>query len=171
MSGLLLLLTLHLAGLPVGGLRTTSIEGLRTTSIKVVRTTSSLRDFSGTSGLTLSPNSSGLSRLTEVTVCLRYSLHQCLEFQPLFGNGDFVIYQSGSLALSLPLHLHLHMYLHFHLHLYMPLRLYIHLHLHIILFLHLHLHLLLNLPLHLHLHLTLHLHLHLHLHLLQGPGV
>ena len=94
LSVLLLMLTLPLPGLPVGG--------LGTSSIKVLRTTDSLRDFSGTTGLTLSPNTSALSRLAEVTVCLRYSLHQCLEFQPLFGNGDFVLYQSGSLPCPWP---------------------------------------------------------------------
>ena len=93
-SVLLLLLTLPLPGLPVGG--------LASSSIKVLRTIDSLRDFSGTTGLTLSPNTSVLRRLAGVTVCLRYSLHQCLEFQPLFGNGDFVIYQSGSFPCPWP---------------------------------------------------------------------
>ena len=63
-------------------------------SIKMLATKTTLDTFTGTTGFAITVPDSGF-QFEGISVCLRFSLFECLEFQPLFGNSQFVLYQSG----------------------------------------------------------------------------
>ena len=65
-------------------------------SMKMLSTKTSLDTFKGSTGFAIAlPDSGGVHQFEGISVCLRYSLFECLDFQPLFGNSQFVLYQSG----------------------------------------------------------------------------
>ena len=66
-------------------------------SMKMLATKTRLDTFTGSTGFTIAlPDIDGGGRQFEgISVCFRYSLFECLDFQPLFGNSQFVLYQSG----------------------------------------------------------------------------
>ena len=87
MEVMLLLLLLGTNNLP---------KCLSSSSMKMLSTKASLDTFTGTTGFAVALPDIGSGRQFEgISVCLRYSLFECLDFQPLFGNSQFVLYQSG----------------------------------------------------------------------------
>jgi len=65
-------------------------------SMKMLATKTRLDTFKGSTGFTIAlPDNDGVRQFEGISVCLRYSLFECLDFQPLFGNSQFVLYQSG----------------------------------------------------------------------------
>ena len=63
-------------------------------SMKMLATKTARDTFKGTTGFAITLPASG-RQLEGISVCLRFSLFECLDFQPLFGNSQFVLYQSG----------------------------------------------------------------------------
>ena len=65
-------------------------------SMKMLSTKTSLDTFTGSTGFAIAlPDGGRVPQYEGISVCLRYSLFECLDFQPLFGNSQFVLYQSG----------------------------------------------------------------------------
>ena len=62
--------------------------------MKVLATKTTLDTFKGTTGFAINFLDKRLL-FDGVSICLRFSLFECLDFQPLFGNSQFVLYQSG----------------------------------------------------------------------------
>ena len=70
------------------------LQVCQSSSVKMVATKTTLDTFKGTTGFAVTLPYSG-RQFEGISVCLRYSLFECLDFQPLFGNSQFVLYQSG----------------------------------------------------------------------------
>ena len=62
--------------------------------MKVLATKPALDTFQGTTGFAINFLDKRLL-LDGVSICFRFSFFECLDFQPLFGNSQFVLYQSG----------------------------------------------------------------------------
>ena len=62
--------------------------------MRVLATKTTLDTFKGTTGFAINFLDKRLL-FDGVSICLRFSLFECLDFQPLFGNSEFVLYQSG----------------------------------------------------------------------------
>ena len=70
------------------------LQVCKANSIKMLATKTTLDTFTGTTGFAITVPDSGF-QFEGISVCLRFSLFECLDFQPLFGNSQFVLYQSG----------------------------------------------------------------------------
>ena len=66
----------------------------QSSSMKMLATKTTLDTFKGSTGFAITLPDRG-HQFDGISVCLRYSLFECLDFQPLFGNSQFVLYQSG----------------------------------------------------------------------------
>ena len=70
------------------------LQVCQSSSMKMLATKTTLDTFKGTTGFAVTLPDSG-RQFEGISVCLRFSLFECLDFQPLFGNSQFVLYQSG----------------------------------------------------------------------------
>ena len=70
------------------------LQVCQSSSMKMLATKTTLDTFKGTTGVAITLPDRG-RQFEGISVCLRYSLFECLDFQPLFGNSQFVLYQSG----------------------------------------------------------------------------
>ena len=70
------------------------LQVCQSSSMKMLATKTTLDTFKGTTGFAIAFPDSG-RQFEGISVCFRYSLFECLDFQPLFGNSQFVLYQSG----------------------------------------------------------------------------
>ena len=66
----------------------------QSSTVKMLTTKITLDTFKGTTGFAITLPDSG-RQFEGISVCLRFSLFECLDFQPIFGNSQFVLYQSG----------------------------------------------------------------------------
>ena len=70
------------------------LQVCQSSSMKMLATKTTLDTFKGTTGVAITLPDRG-RQFEGISVCLRFSLFECLDFQPLFGNSQFVLYQSG----------------------------------------------------------------------------